>query len=355
MKASKGLVLVVDDSAINRTLLSISLEEQGYTVRTADNGLEAIRKLHQEPFDVMLLDLLMPEMDGYEVLERTRRDEHLRHIPVIVITALDEMDSVVRCIEMGATDYLTKPVDPVLLHARLNASLASKRLHDMEVAHLQEIQAERERADQLLLNILPGPIAEKLKRGQEHIVEGFADITVAFADVEDFTPWASIHKPEELLELLNNVFSSFDQLADKHGAEKIKTIGDEYMVACGLPIQRPDHAEAMARLALDMREAFLNLPIVRREQLTLRIGLNCGPVVAGVIGSRKFIYDLWGDTVNVASRMQTHCPSGEIQVSEALYKRLNGKFDFTEQGEIEVKSKGLLHTYLLNSERKTGR
>ena len=352
MPGQKGLVLVVDDNAINRTLLVINLEEEGYAVQTAANGYEALAKLHETPFDVMLLDLLMPELDGYQVLERTRNDEHLRHIPVIIISALDEMESVVRCIEMGATDYLTKPFDPVLLRARMNSSLISKRLHDLEVAHLREIQAERERADQLLLNILPEPVAEKLKRGENHIVEGYSDITVAFADVEDFTRWAASHRPDELLELLNNVFSTFDQLAVKHGAEKIKTIGDEYMVACGLPIPRPDHAEAMAHLALEMRDAFYALPIVQREKLTLRVGLNSGPVVAGVIGSRKFIYDMWGDTVNVASRMQTHCPTGNIQVSETLFKRLANKFLFTEQGEIEVKSKGFMHTYLLTGIRK---
>jgi class 3 adenylate cyclase len=351
MSTSKGLVLVVDDNHINRILLATSLEEEGYAVQTANNGREALERLHETPFDVMLLDLLMPEMDGYQLLAHTRADEHLRHIPVIIISALDEMGSVVRCIEMGATDYLTKPFDPVLLRARLNASLASKRLHDLEVAHLRAIQAERERADQLLLNILPEPIAEKLKRGQEHIVEAFPDITVAFADVEDFTPWAARHRPEELLELLNLVFSAFDQLAVKYGVEKIKTIGDEYMVACGLPAPRPDHAEAVARFTLEMRSVFLGLPIVQREGLSLRIGLNCGPVVAGVIGTRKFIYDLWGDTVNVASRMQTHCPTGEIQVSEALYRRLAGEFDFTEQGEVEIKSKGFMHTYLLKGER----
>jgi CheY-like chemotaxis protein len=186
---SKGLVLVVDDNQLNRTLLATGLEEEGYSVQTATNGRQALAMLHNEPFDAMLLDLLMPEMDGYEVLEITRADEHLRHIPVIVISALDDMESVIRCIEMGATDYLTKPFDPVLLRARLNACLANKRIHDLEQEHLRAIQIERERVDRLLLNILPESIAAKLKLGERKIVERFNDVSVMFADVVNFTPW----------------------------------------------------------------------------------------------------------------------------------------------------------------------
>ena len=351
MSTGKGMVLVVDDNALNRTLLSTSLEEEGYAVRTANNGVQALEKLHADPFDVVLLDLLMPVMDGYEVLEHTRADPLLRHIPIIVISALDEMESVVRCIEMGATDYLSKPFDPVLLRARMNASLANKRLHDMEQAHLQEIKAERERADRLLLNVLPEPIAEKLKQGEEHIVESFPEVTVMFADEMDFTRWASIRKPYELLEVLNTVFSTFDALSEQYGVEKIKTIGDAYMVAAGLPLERSDHAQVMAELALAMREAYYHLPVIQREQLGLRIGMNTGPVVAGVIGAKRFIYDLWGDTVNTASRMQTHCDGGQIQVSDAVYQRLSEQFNFIEKGMIEVRSKGTMHTYFLQDKK----
>lgn len=343
----QGKVLVVDDNALNRTVLGASLEEDGYTVDYASNGRMALEMLHEASFDVMLLDLLMPEMDGYEVLALTRADPHLRHIPVIIITALDEMDSVVRCIEMGATDYLTKPFDPVLLSARLNASLASKRLHDMEQAHLQAIQAERERADRLLLNILPQAVAEKLKLGTQPIIDRFTDVSVMFSDVVDFTPWVAQHSPDQLLEVLETVFSAFDQLADSHGAEKIKTIGDAYMVACGLPLPRPDHLEQMAEMALEMRQAFYQLPVIQREGLGLRIGINCGPVVAGVIGQKKFSYDLWGDMVNTASRLQTHCESGEIQVSEQVYLRLKEHYRFSEKGPVQVRSKGVMQTYLL--------
>jgi len=347
MADSKGLVLVVDDNLINRTLLTTNLEEQGYQVEQAVNGVQALQKLAQQAFDVVLLDLLMPEMDGYQVLEKMKSDDALRHIPVIVISSLEEMDSVVRCIEMGATDYLTKPFDPVLLNARMNASLTNKRLHDLEQAYMREITAERDRADRLLLNILPAPVAEQLKRGNQKIAESFSDITVMFVDVKDFTPWAANRKPLEILEVLSAIFAAFDDLVDRYGLEKIKTIGDAYMVAGGLPIRRPDHASAVADLSLDMVQAFYQLEPVRCEALQLRIGINSGPVVAGVIGSKKFIYDLWGDTVNTASRMQSHCPTGFIQVSSATHERLKDEFVFRDQGVIQVRSKGEMVTFLL--------
>ena len=349
MTETAGVVLVVDDDSLNRMLLTTNLQQQDYQVASASDGKQALEMLHARSFDVVLLDLLMPEMDGYQVLERMKEDPVLRHVPVIVISALDEMESVIRCIEMGATDYLPKPFDPVLLRARLNASLVNKRLHDMELEHLKAIQAERERADRLLLNILPAPIAEQLKQGRERIAESFDDVTVLFADVVDFTPWAAQRDPDEVLDVLNAIFSSFDRLADQYKLEKIKTIGDCYMVAGGLPTPRPDHAEAIAEMALDMRSEFNSLPVVCCQDITMRLrtGMHSGPVIAGVIGQKKFIYDLWGDTVNTASRMQTHGAANAIQVSEDTYLRLRDRFEFHGQGMIPVKGKGVMHTYML--------
>ena len=344
---SKGYVLVVDDNQLNRTLLAVGLEEDEYSVKTAANGKQALEMLKSEQFDVMLLDLIMPEMDGYEVLAETRRHPELRHIPVIVISALNEIESVIRCIEMGATDYLTKPFDPVLLRARMNSSMASKRLHDAEQEHSQEIQKEQQRADRLLLNILPEPIAARLKNGEQDIVQYFPDVSVLFADIVDFTPWAAGKSPYELLEVLNKVFSTFDNLVEKFGAEKIKTIGDSYMVAAGLPISCTDHLYRISDLALEMQTAYKKLPEIQHEGLGLRIGINSGPVIAGVIGHKKFAYDLWGDTVNTASRMQTHCEPGQIQVSNTVFSRLSVSYDFIDRGAIQIKSKGFMNAFLL--------
>jgi class 3 adenylate cyclase len=203
------------------------------------------------------------------------------------------------------------------------------------------------RSERLLLNVLPKPIAERLKRGEEKIAEAYDDVTVMFADVVDFTPFAERTEPHRLVAVLDEIFSAFDRLALHHGLEKIKTIGDAYLVVGGLPERRPDHADAIAALALDMQRDVGRLCESLGLDLSIRIGINSGPVIAGVIGRNKFIYDLWGDTVNTASRMESQGVAGAIQVTQATYERLRGRFRFEPRGTIEVKGKGPLAAYLL--------
>ena len=194
---------------------------------------------------------------------------------------------------------------------------------------------------------LPQPIADRLKQDQSIIADTFADVTVLFADIVGFTQLSSRVSPTELVSLLNDIFSAFDQLAEKHGLEKIKTIGDAYMVVGGLPIPRSDHAEAIAQMALDMQQAVAEFSNTHNQAFSIRIGINTGPVVAGVIGIKKFIYDLWGDTVNTASRMESHGLPGCIQVTATTYHRLQDKYLFDSRGIIEVKGKGEMNTYFL--------
>lgn len=347
MAEKHGHILVVDDNRMNRLKLSRGLEQQSHTVALAENGQQALEMIRAQSFDVVLLDIVMPEMDGYQVLERMKRDSALRDIPVIVISALDEMESVIRCIQMGAEDYLPKPFDPVLLEARIGACLEKKRLRDQEQAYLKQLQIEQEKSERLLLNILPKPIADRLKQGQSVIADSFAEVTVLFADIVDFTRLSAHMSPTGLVVLLNEIFSTFDRLAERHGLEKIKTIGDAYMVVGGLPTPRPDHAEAISEMALDMQREIVQFKVENGEPLHLRIGIHTGPVVAGVIGTRKFSYDLWGDTVNTASRMESHGLSGGIQVTATTYECLQHKYLFEERGMIQVKNKGEMMTYFL--------
>lgn len=221
------------------------------------------------------------------------------------------------------------------------------RLHEQELAHLRTIQHERERADQLLLNILPRPVADRLLQGQRIIVENFPDVTVLFADLVDFTRFAAQHTPPDVLQVLNMVFSVFDQLTDDFGVEKVKTIGDAYMAVGGLSLPRSDHADAVAALALAMRAELLKLGELLQVPLHLRIGIHSGPVIAGVISGKKFAYDLWGDTVNTASRMESHGVVDGIHISEAVHERLQGRYRFHDQGLVHVKGKGPMRTYLL--------
>lgn len=215
----------------------------------------------------------------------------------------------------------------------------------------KELQIEKDKSEKLLLNILPEPIAEKLKAENGTIAESFAEASILFADIVDFTKLSARISPEELVQFLNHVFSAFDSLVEKHGLEKIKTIGDAYMVVAGLPEPREDHAQACADMALEMQEELLRINQEKKMNIKVRIGINTGPVVAGVIGTKKFIYDLWGDAVNTASRMESHGLAGCIQVTETTYERLKKKYDLEERGMINIKGKGDMKAYLLQGKR----
>ena len=211
------------------------------------------------------------------------------------------------------------------------------------------LAVEHDRSERLLLNILPASISTRLKGGQQSIADGFAEVTVLFADIVGFTELSQRMPPADLVRVLNEVFSRFDELAEKHGLEKIKTIGDAYMVAAGLPVPRADHAVAATRMALEMGAALESVNRAQGTTLEVRIGLNSGPVVAGVIGKKKFIYDLWGDTVNTASRMESHGVKGAVHVSAETAKHLGAGFVLEDRGTIAVKGKGEMRTYLVTS------
>lgn len=235
-------------------------------------------------------------------------------------------------------------------------------LHELEAAlstaqeTAAQLAAEQTQSERLLLNILPSPIAQRLKatpnEAYPHIADGFGDVTVLFADIVGFTDISARTSPQELVALLNQIFSRFDRLAEHHGLEKIKTIGDAYMVVGGLPNPSKDHAIAVANMAVDMQVAIEQFNQETDEAFSIRIGMNTGPVVAGVIGLRKFIYDLWGDTVNIASRMESHGVAGGIQVTEATYSRLVETHDFEPRGLIEVKGRGEMMTYWLTGRKQ---
>ncbi len=478
-KPSLGNILLVDDTPNNLRVLSTLLSKKGYEVRSVISGEVALRAAKAAPPDLVLLDINMPRMNGYEVCQALKADETTKDIPVIFISALSEVLDKVKAFAAGGVDYITKPFQfaEVLVRVENQLNLRNlqrmleeqnerlvKEVSDRQVAEaalqsseaelralfaamsdaivvfdregkclkiaptrstvqlpddgtirtiddlfppqqaaqhreciqnvlatqttqtveysLQSGSAERwfsanvsplsdtaaiwvardvteskraqqalryqqERSEHLLLNILPEPIAKRLKDEENTIADSFDNVTVIFADLVNFTEFSTQISSTELVEVLNTIFSEFDYLAARHGLEKIKTIGDAYMAVAGLPTPRADHAQAAANLSLDLLDFIQEFSTQTGENFSLRIGINSGSVVAGVIGVSKFGYDLWGDTVNVASRMESQGLPGKIQLTSNTHELLPTGYRFEERGEVEVKGKGKMTTYWL--------
>ena len=326
-------ILVVDDTPANIQTLAAILKEQGYQLSVATNGRQALEVVARVRPDLILLDVMMPEMDGFEACRRLKETPEWRTIPVIFLTAKTETADLVKGFELGAVDYVGKPFNAHELLARVNTHLTIDRL--------------RRENERLLLNILPVPIAERLKGGAELIADHFDEVSVLFADLVGFTGLSASRPAAEIVEMLNELFSRFDQAADELGVEKIKTIGDAYMAVCGLPEPRADHADRMVRMALRMLAVVREFNASRGVSLSTRIGIHSGPVVAGVIGRNKFIYDLWGDTVNLASRMESHGVAGAVQMTQSVVAPLAGRYPFEARGLIDVKGRGAVEAWLL--------
>lgn len=336
---SRGTVLVVDDEEQNRTLLKDPLEVRGFEVQEAANGPEALRLVAQHPPDVILLDLMMPGMNGFEVCQRLKQNKRTAPIPVLMVTALSERKERLMGIEAGANDFLNKPVDMQDLLLRVSNAAHTKKLYD-------ELQTERQKSERLLLNILPAAIATRMKNGETTIADSFACGSVLVADLAGFTSLATHVSPQELVSLLNEIFSDFDRLLNKPGLEKIKTIGDAYMVVSGVPVSTPNHTETLARLALDMQKVVEEFNKRYETSFRTRTGICTGPLIAGVIGRRKFSYDLWGDTVNVACRLEALAQPGGILVDESTFDLLKHAYQF-EARPVTLKGRGETVAYVL--------
>jgi adenylate cyclase len=351
----RGKILVADDMPANVALLESMLRGAGYSAITTTMDATAVCQLHrQHRYDLILLDLKMPVMDGFKVMEALKEIETEGYLPVLVISA--QPDQKLRALRSGAKDFISKPFDLAEVLLRVYNMLEVRLLH-LETRRLYEqVLAEQKVSERLLLNVLPRAIAERLKGRPEIVADSFTEViadsfpevTVLFADIVDFTRFSSGVSAEVLVELLNDVFTRFDVIADAHGLEKIKTIGDAYMAAAGLPVPAPDHAPRAAAMALDMLEALRRFSQTSPYRLEVRIGICTGTAVAGVIGRRKFLYDLWGDTVNTASRMESHGVPGRIQITESTRRQLDASFAVQRRGGVQIKGKGLMDTWFLD-------
>jgi class 3 adenylate cyclase len=342
MTHDKARILIVDDNEDNRYTLVRRLHREGWTnLVTAENGREALDKIGNERFDLTLLDIMMPEINGYEVLERLKADPRTRDIPVLMISALSELESVIRCIELGAEDYLPKPFNPVLLRARISACLEKKRLHDQELSYLTEIERQRSRAEALLHAILPAQAVAELESSQAVTPRRHEDVVVMFVDVVGFTAACDRLSPEKIVENLHLLSSSFEDITAQNNLEKIKTVGDGLLATAGLLLPNADPVMSSIECAASTIASARLLPI----PWNVRVGIHIGPVVAGVVGRQKFSFDIWGDTVNVAARLASYGTSAEINMSAATWKHVSTRIQATSLGPIQIRGKGDLEVY----------
>lgn len=349
----KAKILIVDDHPANVVLLERVLEGAGYDTVTSTMDPRAVCDLHgTHRYDLIILDLQMPGMDGFEVIEGLKKIETNGYLPVLVVTA--QPDHKLRALQAGAKDFVTKPFDMAEVLMRVQNMLEVRLLH-VEIRRkndelnklLDQVMAERKVSERLALHMPPDSIAARLKARPDVTADSFADVTVLIADIVGFKEMTPAVAPEELALVLDEIFASFDDLAEGRGLKKVKTLGNSYMAAAGVPVASEDHAARAAHLALDMVAALERFNDRPGYALQVRIGLATGAVVAGVIGKRMFLYDVWGDTVNTASRMESHGVAGRVQVSESTRVLLSPPFVLEERGALEVEGQGELKTWFV--------
>jgi len=334
MSDGLGHVLVVDDNRLNRLKLARGLEQQGYAVNTAENGREALEMLRSTSFELLLLDIMMPEMDGFQVLEEMKSDPGLRDIPVIVISALEEMDSVVKCIEMGAEDHMPKPFDPTLLNARIGASLEKKRLRDEVVEQLNFIR-------DIFGKYVPESVAKQIVAGKGVLEPTQTTATILYTDIESFTSIAESLPPKQVVQMLNEYFPAVIEPITRHGGVVNQFQGDAMLVTFNIPIQDSQHADHAVNAALEIQKllkgrTFAGIP------LRTRIGINTGEVIAGNVGTGdRMNYTVHGDAVNLAARLeQLNKQHGTlVLISESTVALLNGEHPIEPLGEVEIRGK----------------
>lgn len=333
-------ILIVDDVEENLKVLTDTLTSQGFHPLQAKSGERAIKIAEKALPDLILLDIQMPGMNGYETIEKLKSIPEVKDIPVIFISALNQIEDKVKGFNSGAVDYVSKPFQKEEVIARVTTHLKLRQIQ-------REVEIEREKSDALLRNVLPEAVAAELKERGESEPQNFKDVTILFSDIVNFTSSSENLPPGTIISELNDIFTAFDSIMENHGCERIKTIGDAYMSVCGVPTHIDDHGKRIARASKDMIKFIEERNAASDHKWEVRIGIHTGDVVGGIVGSKKYIYDIFGDSVNTASRMETYSESMKINISQATYDIIKDEFQGEKREPLDVKGKGFINMYFL--------
>ncbi len=330
----KQTILVVDDAVENIDIV-VGLLKDKYKIKVATNGEKALKIAESEPsLDLILLDIVMPEMDGYEVITALKKNPETSGIPVIFLTGQTSAENETKGFEMGAVDYILKPFNFMVVQARVDTHL--------------ELILQRKKTEALLENILPKKVIQDLKDHGSSKPDLFENVTVLFSDLVDFTEHSSKIPPEELISELSEIFTAFDKIIERNGCERIKTIGDAYMAVSGMPEPDPSHAQNIVKSAIEMIDFLRERNKTAKNHWENRIGIHSGPLVGGIVGTKKYLYDVFGDAVNMASRVETSSEPLRISLSQSTHDLVSGDFELIPRGEIDLKGKGKENLYFVN-------
>jgi adenylate cyclase len=344
-------ILVVEDEKIIALDISNTLRRLGYSVAgVVSSGEEVMEMTERTKPDLVMMDIMLEgDMTGIEAAQILSQKYSL---PVVFLTALTDEATLQKAKTTNPFGYILKPYDEKSLHSAIEMALYKHKVEKELQIKTIELEEEKKRTDILLKNILPEEIVNEIKTDGAVKPRFHDEVSILFTEFCDFDLLTSQVRPDLLLKELNDVFGNFDNIVQKYGLEKMKTIGDSYMIAAGLPQKMKDHAEKLVIAALEMRNYILDRNKVKEIKLNIRIGIHTGPVVAGIVGLRKFTYDVWGDTVNIASRMTSGCDPQKINISGDTYSLIKDKFDCEYRGKLNAKGRGEIDMYFVNGERK---
>jgi len=342
-------VLVVEDAPVNRKILAQLLIRQGYDVLTADSGEAALAQIQKTRPDLIILDILMPGMDGYATCKQLKTDRATCDIPVIFISSLDATTDKIDGFAAGGVDYITKPFQPAEVLARITTHLRLCHLQRKLEEQNRQLEEEKHKSEALLRNVLPARVARELLATGTCKPQLFTETTVCFTDIVGFTPASSRLAPEVIIHELNEIFTGFDRITLHNHCERMKTIGDAYLFVCGIPELNPMHAQNVAQAALEMIEFLRKRSLKAEHGWQIRVGIHSGPLVGGVVGTEKYLYDIFGDTVNIAARMEKLSQPMQVNVSSATHSLLKDAFSLAAGKEVEMKGKGKQTMYTLRN------